>query len=322
MKHALLGLFLVMVATAPAAAIVIDGTVDAAYGAPLAVQDTPTGFGNNLSELNAGYASLDGSGNLALMLTGNLEVGGNGLVIFIDSRAGGAVSGGSIGSVGGARIDDWGTDTDGGGGVSPTPGGGSILDAGFNPDVALEINMFGTDYFTNIIDLTLPNDGDPDVDNFLGGNGIGAAAVNQAYTRNDTDAAKGHNGAIEHAFDNSNTAGVNGFDFGTPPGPLGDPLTATTGYEALLSAAFLANDGQDIKIMAFITNNDGGFLANQVLGEAGLGGATNLGSPGGDGGVPLFDASLFAGNQFFVVPEPASLALLGLGGLMVLRRRA
>lgn len=324
---------LVALLASPALATTINGANDVGdnYGAPLAVQDTPTGFGDNQSELDAAYATLDGSGNLSLLLTGNLQDGGNGLVIFVDSRAGGAIAStqgdgsGVIGSVGGARTDDWGTDTDGGAGVSPTPGGGSILDPGFNPDVSMEINISGGTYYTNIIDLTAPNDDvHPDKDLYLGSNTLGAPSVTQTYTRSDADAAKGSGGTIEHAFDDSNSAGVNGYDFGTPPGPLGDPLTATTGYEALVSSAFLANDGQPIRIMAFITNNDGSYLSNQFLGEAGLAGATNLAGPGGDGGTPLFDATLFAGNQHFtVVPEPSTLVLAGLvlAGLAFTRRR-
>ncbi len=287
------------------------------YGSALAVQDTPTGFGNNQSELNAAFAKLDISGNLSLLLTGNLQDGGNGLVIFIDSRAGGAIAStlgdgsGVMGSVGGARVDDWGTDLDGGVGVNPTPGGGSILDAGFNPDVALEINISGS-YYTNIIDLTIPNVPDVNKDIYLGSNNLGPTSVTQTYFR---DSGATNSGTIQHAFDNSNTDGVNGYDFGTPPGPLGNPLSATKGYEALISAAFLVNDGQPIKIMAFITNNSGDYLANQFLGEAGLAGAPNLGGPGGDGGVPLFDARLFAGKQYFTVPavpEPSTAVLIGL----------
>ena len=224
---------------------------------------------------------------------------------------------GILGSFGGSFTDDWGTDTDGGEGVTATPGGGSILDPSFNPDIAIAINIFEGTYYTNIIDLTLPNhpDSNPERDLYLGSNDplivgeIGpATAVTQTYDRaaggGDADVTKGHGGTIQHAFDDTNTAGVNGWNDLTPPGDLGDPLSATTGYEALLSAAFLANDGQPIRMLAFITNNAGDFLSNQILGEAGgVGGLSNLGNPGGDGGIPLFDASLFTGNQYFTVPS-------------------
>jgi hypothetical protein len=329
MKWILGILALVALMTPAARAVTINGVNDGGdgHGSPVAVQDTPTGFGNNQSELNAAHLRWAGGGDLQLLLTGNLEPGGNGLVIFIDSRAGGAVAStvgagyGVMGSVGGARIDDWGTDTDGGGGVNPTPGGGSILDPGFNPDIALEINADGGGtYYTNIIDLTIPNNGDPNIDEYLGSNSMTGASASQSYIRTDGDTSKGHGGSITHAFNNSNTAGVNGYPDGS-----GDPLSATTGYEALLSAEFLAADTRDICMMAFITNSDGGFLANQFLGSGGgVAGADNLGSPGGIGGTPLFDAQLFAGDQFFcAIPEPSTVALAGLAlvGVACARRK-
>lgn len=308
----------------PAAAITIDGSVDAEYGAPLAVQDTPTGFGDNENELNAAYAKLVG-GDLALMLTGNLQnSSGNGLIIFIDSRAGGAVAStvgagyGLLGSLGGSRVDNWGNDIDGGDGVSTPDGGASILDPGFNPDVALEMNIYDGVLYTNIIDMTLPNSPNADRDVYLGGNAVGSTPATHTYTRpGDGDPAKGSGGQITHVFDNSNTTGV------TDVSAAG-ALSATTGYEALISSEFLQADGP-IRIMAFITNGDGGYLANQFLGEAGVGGVGNLGSPGDIGGVPLFDAREFAGNQYFtVVPEPTTSALVAIavaGALGFGRRR-
>ena len=73
------------------------GTVDGQLGAgeyafTLGVQDTPTGFGDNQSELNAAYADVLANGSVRLMLTGNLETNGNGMVIFFDSRAGGGIA--------------------------------------------------------------------------------------------------------------------------------------------------------------------------------------------------------------------------------------
>src|SRR5688572_16654894 len=70
------------------AAPTVDGTRDAEYGGALAVQTVQTGFGDNFSEMDAGYASMQG-GKLYLMLTGNIEANFNKLEIFIDSKAGG-----------------------------------------------------------------------------------------------------------------------------------------------------------------------------------------------------------------------------------------
>ncbi len=306
----------------------VDGSLGGGeYPAALATQDTPTGFGDNFSELNQAFGQLNANGSLNLLLTGNLEAGGNGLVLFIDGPAGGAISTGSggsvvagdgttpdtrledfgvIGSIGGARSDDWGTDTDGGDGIMPTAGG-SVLDPGFDPDYALELNIFDldggdgvVDYFINIIDLTVPNsDNQPNKDIFLGQHVLDSgSSVVQTYTR---DSGATPSGTIEHAFNNTNAAGVNGYDGGTPPGPLGDPTTATTGLELTINGVFL-DFADEVKVMAFITNGGGDFLANQFLGEdQGVAGDDNLGGPGIPGGDVLFDARVYPGNQFFTV---------------------
>ncbi len=311
--------------------ITVDGFMDPLeYGAPLAAQTAPTGFGDNLSELNALYAKFLPSGALAMGLTGNLEANGNGIVVFLDLRSGGAVETvlgggyGQIGSIGGQWVDDWGTDTDGSDGVNPTPGGGSILDPGFDPDIAIEVNTNdsylddGHHYFVNIVDLTYPNDDNlPNKDIYLGSNLLEGAGVAQDYYR---DSGATWAGTVTHAFSNANMAGVWGWDFGNPPGALGDPLTASLGLELLMSPEFLAVEpGHVVKALAFITNASGDWLSNQFL--PGLGLAENPGGPGDPGGVPLFDASVYPGDQFVVIPEPAALSLLALGGVAALRRR-
>jgi hypothetical protein len=82
---------------------VIDGSLDAAYGAALSVQNTNTQFGNAMngdfinegggSELNAVYARVAG-GRLYVFVAGNLETGGEGknfnkLEFFFDTKSGG-----------------------------------------------------------------------------------------------------------------------------------------------------------------------------------------------------------------------------------------
>ena len=311
----------------------VDGLVEPLeYGDPLAVQTAPTGFGDNVSELNALYAKLLPSGELAMGLTGNLEANGNGIVVFLDLRPGGAVETvlaggyGRIGSVGGQWVDDWGTDTDGSDGVSPTPGGGSILDPGFDPDIAIEVNTNDWDlgdghhYFVNIIDLTYPNDDNlPNKDIYLGSNLLDGPAVTQDYFR---DEGATWAGTVTHAFSNANADGVWGWDFDNPPGELGDPLSAALGLELLMSPEFLdIEPGHVAKALAFITNANGDWLSNQFL--PGLGLAENPGGPGDPGGVPLFDAGVYPGDQFVIVPEPGTLGMIALGaaGLLARRRR-
>jgi hypothetical protein len=280
------------------------------YGTALAVQDTPTGFGDSLgggsgSELNAAYANLRGDGSLELLLTGNLESNGNGIVIFFDSRAGGAVvetltgGFGRLGAFGGQRTDDWGNDIDGGEGVF-TPAGGSILDPGFNPDFAIEFNVSGADRHINVIDMTVGGNDSSLVnrDVYLGSTPDFILTTTQGYYR---DNGTTYSGALTHAFNNGNAVGVNGFDFGNPPGPLGDPLSAEVGLEMHLSSEFLdADEDRPIHILAFITSGSGEVLSNQFL--PGVGGVDNLGGVGFLGGEPLFDAREFAGNQYFTVP--------------------
>jgi hypothetical protein len=298
----------------------IDGSItQAEYGTPLATQTNGTGFGNNGNELNALYAKSQFDGSLRLGLTGNLETNGNGLVIFIDSRAGGGIAStlpggwGVLGSIPGRTVDDWGTDIDGDTGVNPTPGGGSILPVGFNPDFAIELNANSNDssYFINVIDLTLANTPvSPDNrDIFLGSNLINGTSVVQTYFR---DNGTLPSGTIEHAFNNSNTQGVDDFP------SVGDPLTATTGMEFDFSAAFLGQNQPTIKLMAFITNGSGDFLSNQLL--PGLPeGYGNLG--GAEVNSPLYDASTTPGAAVVSIPEPGMLGLILLMLPLVLRGR-
>jgi len=86
------------------AAPVVDGVKDAQYGAALAVQTVQTQFGDNLSELDAAYATSSG-GVLHLMLTGNIEANFNNVEIFIDSKAGGQNVFSSAGNAGASKMD-------------------------------------------------------------------------------------------------------------------------------------------------------------------------------------------------------------------------
>ncbi|MEM9064627.1 MAG: GC-type dockerin domain-anchored protein [Planctomycetota bacterium] len=84
------------VATSAATAPVIDGTLDAAYGAALFVNGVATSFGdgddaavdtNTGDEINAIYAATDAT-NLYIFVAGNLNTAFNKLDLFIDSNAG------------------------------------------------------------------------------------------------------------------------------------------------------------------------------------------------------------------------------------------
>lgn len=118
------------------------------------------------------------------------------------------------------------------------------------------------------------------------------------------DTAMGSNGNVIVGWDNSNILGVDGTS-------AAGAATATTGIELSVDLlGFLGSVPDTVNVTAFISNGDGSFLSNQVL--PGANSAGNIGSPSG---VMLNSVAAVA------VPEPTSLALLGLGGIAALRRR-
>ena len=321
----------------------VNGQLDAGeYGAALSRQTAPTGFGDNINELNELYARITSNGSLQWLVTGNLEQNGNRALTFLDAKPGGGIETtlpngyGVFGSIGGAGIDDFGTDTDGGFGVNPTPGGGSIMFPNFNPEKGVDSNRFrgaaDDRYYINLIDLTVPNQERSSTtglltnrDRYLGFGDVfpntndPAAEVTRTltYTRlSDTADENGVQAELpagfgQAAFDNSNTDGVFGRDFANPPGLLGFANEATKGMELLFDAQMVDNlPGTPIKMFIVLNNNGGDFLSNQVLGGNVAGGqgiglpidTTNLGNPGGDGGAPLLDMQLFPNLTYVEVP--------------------
>jgi hypothetical protein len=273
---------------------VLDGSRDASYGLPRAVQTVQTQFGDNLSELNAAYAQVD-SGVLYLLLTGQVENNFNKLNIFIDSVAGG---------------ENVLTADAGNGGNNPENDGwankhaGMTFDAGFAADYMI-IARNGFDKFD--IDYAVVGGG---LGNFestfdiFGGSltGVNAAALPGV--------------GIGVGYDNSNVAGVIG---GTEAADQAAAAAVTTGLELAIPLAAIGNPSlTDIKVSAMVNNGSHDYLSNQFLG-----GLTppqgNLGSDGtgaGLGNLAQIDLNTFAGNQFFVaIPEPGTLMLLALAGL-------
>ena len=217
MSLLLSGLVLHVLATAAAASPTVDGTRDASYGSALAVQTVETGFGDNFSELDAGYALID-SGKLYLMLTGNIEANFNRLDIFIDSKAGGQSSFASAGNDGASAMN------------------GLVFDTGFRPDYHL-IARRGNDVGNDKFDFDFAD--------------LGAASFSSYFdifgglTGSNTTGTGVNAVGIEVGYDNSNVAGVTG---GTAAANQAAAAAVTTGLElgiALSDLDFLGGPIRD-----------------------------------------------------------------------------
>ncbi|WP_197526951.1 PEP-CTERM sorting domain-containing protein [Pirellulimonas nuda] len=308
--------------TAPAwAAITVDGTLDASYGAALAVQTVTTGFGDTTSttnggELDAGYAKV-WNDRLYVLITGNVEGNFNKIHLFIDSKAGGENVLSSTPNYDGGRSQNF---------------GGLTFDTGFEADYHVFGRWNGGAFEVDIVD----RDGGTCVT--CGGN-FGAATVGSGNIQSGTVFASG-NGTTpylstpaEFGFNNTNLLGVVGGD----PSVAADMTAAaavTTGFEFSVALADIGSPaiGSVINIHAAYGNGDNNYHSNQILG--GLPVQGNLGGDGAGGFTGTLSGinfNNFAGSQFFrvpvtgeVIPEPSSVvlsALACLGGLGLARRK-
>tara|TARA_R110002111_G_scaffold53361_3_gene92662 strand:+ start:160 stop:1254 length:1095 start_codon:yes stop_codon:yes gene_type:complete len=264
----LLGLITLFSLNADALGITLDGNKSGdGYGLPFAIQTVNTGFGDNLSELNAAYAQVQ-DGQLHLMFTGNLENVWNRLEIFIDSTPGGMNEVYRPGSV----FDRF------------------TFDDGFAPDYLLETisgpNRFHFHYSQFDEDITSGTD---TYLNVFDGEEQGAAQT--------AVGPQGYSFGI--AFDNSNTAGV--LDGDSPANKAAAALVAT-GIELSIPLPAIGNPEGPFKILAMINGASSNFLSNQFLG--GLRPAQgNLGSDGLGNGyqtLALIDLNDFDGDQYFI----------------------
>jgi hypothetical protein len=270
----------------PCLGVVVDGTkVGDAYQLA-AVQTIETGFGDNFSEWNAGYCTIE-SGKFFLMFTGNLEANFNKLEVFIDSKAGGFnVYPNQPGNDNSANMT------------------GMTFDNGFDPDYHLilrrgsskfdvDMGVLGTPTFSSFFDV-------------FGGFDFGTGS---------TGTGPANASPLMVAYDGSNTAGIGG-NTGAAANQAA-ALAVNTGVELGIDLADLGYTGGNIRVMLLQNNQDHNFLSNQTL--AGLPvGTGNLGSP-----ASTQNFNNFAGDQFFThVPEPTSIVMIALGGLaLVLARR-
>lgn len=319
----------------------VDGQLDAAfYGPPLAVQDTPTTFGNATnghhrfavqgSELDAAYARVS-DGYLYLFIAGNLETCGNGVQwsvgnmnkidIFVDAIPGGQnslrgdnadVDGGALGSMG-----HWDTNNI-----------GLRFDAGFEADFYLTfynqtvvIPYYSPPYVEawrgSLFYATLPTGGGGTAQTL----GVAQDPSHTAFVTTFT-----FTNGVQLGFDNSNVGGVWGTG-ATNEADVSQATNVTTGLELALPIELFADDAgalnDSIRIVAFVNDINHRYMSNQVLGPMGQssGGYGNLGDPR----LFNFAESYSPGDQFFAAanPYPSARALLepeaGQGGAATFR---
>jgi hypothetical protein len=340
MKRNLIFLFTVLstslIAMPASAQITVDGVLDAAYGAPIVVQNVQTQFGDTNgefgatyvggSELNAAYAKVE-NGRLFLMLTGNHESNFNKLDIFIDSVAGGE------NTLSGTPDYDF---NPGGGWISSNLNG-LTFDTGFEADYHL-FSRWGGGGTPGAYEVDFVNRQGGGSAMVPGSSGAGSTPSTTRTSSGSVAAgATGPNASMSSltetlffGIDDTNALGVAG---GTAAADMTAAAAVTTGMEFSISLDDLGSPaiGSSILISAMINNGDHNFLSNQILGglptPAPGSGQGNLGGDGGGGFIGDLsgvDFNQFAGNQFFsvtVVPEPSSLAVLGLGFIGLLHRR-
>jgi hypothetical protein len=263
------------VAGAAQAQIVMDGSADAAYGKPVAIQNTQTQFGDAIqgtvdyaqgSEIDALYAKVQ-DGILYMVVAGNLESNFNKLEIFIDGVAGGQnkLRGNNpdVDFNGINRMGDDGT------------GNGLTFDKGFAPDLWVSLTCGGAPFavYMNQAQLLTKGGG---TGGYLGTGGADAAGA--VIFKN----------GFGFGLNNSNIAGVpGGTDIGSGAGvstgvEVRIPLTAIPGYTS-----------GDLKVMAFINGGGHDYSSNQYI--PGLGGGPNLAEP------RLVNLANIPGDQFVVI---------------------
>src|SRR4051812_28366750 len=231
------------------AAVTVNGSYDADYGAALALQTNNTGFGNNTAtdRVTANGNELDGAygvvqnGNLHLLFTGNLSTDFTHLNVFIaDGRPGQNTINGKTGGDGNQLANM----------------NGSKFSPGFNATYALDINGGGSPvtWFANQWDLT--STASPATPKFIGGytptaGGTGSTEYVQAGV---------HSGVFVN-FNNSNIAGVNGDTGTTVLG--GDPAAVQTGFELQIPLSLLGSPrNTTLKMLVDINGSGDGFLSN------------------------------------------------------------
>jgi len=289
--------------------IVVDGTVDAAYGAARSVQTIQTDGATvdshlgllgpaNGSELDAAYAQI-ADGVLYVVLPGNLLAEGNpvdygflagALELFVDCVPGGQNT---------LRGDDW----------NPNPWGtmpltGLTFDAGFEPDYWLSCSGTLANYYDPNSAYTL-NATFAALPTGVGGSGwsLGGAAAGGPGTLVGGTNPDG----IRVTIDDRNVAGV------TAGCAAASGAGVTTGVEWAIPLAALGNPTGCLRICAFETVSSHRSVINQVLGPLPPGSCV----PGLPSTVSF---ATYAGDQFFTICDPTPARGTSWGGLKTIYR--
>lgn len=274
-----------MVSSAYGQTPIVDGTLDASYGAPFAVQTVNTGFGDNQSELDAGYARIE-NGKLYLMLTGNVESNFNKLVLFFDTREGGQNV---------MRGDNPDIDF----GNLNSKYAGMTFDTGFAPDYTIfysrGLNGENHEAYPNFSELNTNGGG---LGGFLGT----IPLPNPGQQGSATVGGTGGLPTLEFGYNDTNTGGVSG---AAPD--AADPVAAaavTTGTEMAFELPAIGATG-NFKLFIGINGSSHDFWSNQFLpgliapqGNLGSNGAGTFIAPGS---VSAVNFANIAGDQFLTI---------------------
>jgi hypothetical protein len=219
---------------------VVDGTLDAAYGAAVFTQTNYTGFGDNGdatdqggggSEIDGLYVASDGT-DLYIFIAGNIEANGNAVDLYIDTDFGktGASSLGSGSGVGAFIIDAQ---------------SGMTFDSGFAPNYVLSIDseFVDPDRFPRAhFGAFSGNNAQVDLLGSIGGYGAANAG---SLTGGDAGIA------ASMATDNSNIEGVGG----SPTDPTPAAPDAQWAYGSELDNARVFIDIPNNKLYLFVAGN-------------------------------------------------------------------
>jgi hypothetical protein len=220
--------------------------------------------------------------NVNILFGGKLGTGFEKLAVFFDTKAGGS-----------STLS----------GAAGTNAGGLKFDTEFKPDFAVVLNGDGTNLY---MDFTSFDAGGANTGSYIGqvGWSNGGSGVPTGGTDNGVRASINNSGS-----------GIS-FGFGTlTAGDAASAASYNTGMGLSLPLSLLGiTSSSSFKVSAMILGGDGSTLSTQVLG--GVGSAI-----GGYNGANTYDFSTIAGDQYFVIPTPGAMALLGLGGLVALRRK-